>query len=190
MRNHAGEVVGCDVAMDLLRLARADAPVVQCDLADLSWLKTASVDGAYLVLVLEHLPDLEVLVSTSRIVRPGGSLVLVMNHPAFTADGAGPIMDTADGEFLWRWGDYFKPAACRMQGSNTAVTFYHRPLADILNKASAAGWMLEEMVETGFSDAAIAAQPGYVGQAANAATTGSALDEHSRWSGVVPMVVC
>lgn len=164
MRRYGGAVIGCDVAMDLLRFAHADAPVVRCDLADLSWLRTASVGGAYLVLVLEHLADLEVFASASRFVRPGGSLVAVMNHPAFTADGAGPIMDPSDGEVLWRWGNYFDAAECRMAGTGSAITFYHRPLADILNAASSSGWMLDTMVETGFSRAAVEAQPGYVGQ--------------------------
>ncbi|MCP3993951.1 MAG: class I SAM-dependent methyltransferase [bacterium] len=164
LRHHRGNVVGCDVAMDLLRRARVDAPVVRTDLRDLSWIRTASVDGAYLVLVIEHLPDLDLLAEATRIVRPGGSLVLVMNHPAFTADGAGPIIDPTDGEFLWRWGSYFEAAECRMLGSGAEVTFYHRPLADILNTASDAGWMLEELIEAGFSEEAVAAQPGYLGQ--------------------------
>lgn len=164
MRHRNGAAIGCDVAMDLLRIARVDSTVVRSDLRDLSWVKPGSVDGAYLVLVIEHLPDLGVIAEAARIVRRGGSLVLVMNHPAFTADGAGPIMDPTDGEFLWRWGNYFEPASCRMEGSDSEVTFYHRPLADILNAAGDAGWMLEEMVESGFSAAATAAEPGYAGQ--------------------------
>ena len=89
---------------------------------------------------------------------------MVMNHPAFTAKGAGPLLDPSDGEILWRWGNYFEAAACSMKTDGPAVTFYHRPLATVLNAAAQAGWMLERFVEVGFSEAAIATEPGYVGQ--------------------------
>ena len=164
MKSVTGPVVGCDVSSDLLSLARAAGPVVRAELPDLSWLRPGSIDLAYLVLVLEHLPDLDVFAAAARAVRRDGSLVLVMNHPAFTADGAGPILDPADGEVLWRWGSYFEPATCPMATTGAEVTFYHRPLADVLNVAAAAGWMLDELIETGFSRAALATEPGYVGQ--------------------------
>ncbi len=158
-----GTVVGCDVSIELLRLAGRH-PVVLSELPDLRWLRPGVVDTAYMVLVIEHLPDLEVFASAARVVRPGGSLVVVMNHPAFTAEGSGPIVDPADGEVLWRWGSYFVPATTRMATPAAEVTFYHRPLATILSAAGGAGWMLEELVETGLSAAAVAAEPGYLGQ--------------------------
>ncbi len=162
MRRHEGDVVGCDVSLDLLRLTRQ--PVVCAELPDLSWIRKGSFDGAYMVLVLEHLEDLTIFDAVARVVRPGGSLTIVMNHPAFTAEGAGPIMDPTDGEILWRWGSYFDPSASTMPGADSAVTFHHRPLSDVLNAAAAAGWALEEIHERGFSNAAIATRPEYVGQ--------------------------
>ncbi len=164
MKTLAGRVVGCDVSPDLLDLAGAAGPVVRCALPNLNWLRPGSIDLAYMVLVLEHLPSLEVFAAAANAVRRGGSLVLVMNHPAFTAAGAGPILDPTDGEVLWRWGSYFEQASSAMATTGAEVTFYHRPLADILNAAAAAGWMLDEIVETGFSKAALATEPGYVGQ--------------------------
>ncbi len=164
MRALPGSVVGCDVSPRLLEDACLAGPVVRANLPDLSWLKTDSVDLAYAVLVLEHLADEDIFASASRVVRRDGSFVLVMNHPAFTADGAGPIMDPSDGEMLWRWGRYFEKEACAMDTRRGAVTFYHRPLATILNTASDAGWVLERFVEVGFSKAAIATEPGYLGQ--------------------------
>ena len=164
MRNTGGQVIGCDISMALLHQARAAGPVVRSDLPDLSWLRSGSVAAAFMVLVLEHLDNLRIFAEAARVVGYGGRLVVVMNHPAFTADGAGPIMDPADGEMLWRWGNYFEPADCAMATSAATVTFYHRPLGMILNAAAAAGWSLDELIETGFSEAAIATEPGYVGQ--------------------------
>ncbi len=162
MKTVGGEAVGCDVSMDLLQLV--DAPVVRAELPELNWLRNGVVDTAFMVLVLEHLSGLEVLAQAARVVRPGGQLIIVMNHPAFTASGAGPILDPTDGEVLWRWGDYFAAAAAPMATAHANVTFYHRPLADVLNAAAAAGWSLDTIIETGLSKTAIATEPGYVGQ--------------------------
>lgn len=164
MRSCSRPVVGCDVAGTLLKRARDAGPVVRCALPNLAWLQSGAIDAAFMVLVLEHLPDLRIFAEAARVVAGGGRLAVVMNHPAFTADGAGPIMDPSDGEMLWRWGDYFDEAECSMATPGAAVTFYHRPLGAILNAAAAAGWMLDELVETGFSQEAIATEPGYVGQ--------------------------
>lgn len=164
MRAIANPVVGCDISPKLLARAKSAGPVVRSALPDLGWVRDGAIDLAYAVLVLEHLPDEQIFASASRIVREGGALVLVMNHPAFTAEGAGPLLDPSDGEVLWRWGEYFEAAACSMPTNGAAVTFYHRPLATLLNAAADAGWMLECLVEVGFSKAAIATEPGYVGQ--------------------------
>ena len=160
----AGRVIGCDVSIGLLRHVRVAGPLVQCELPNLDWLQPGSIEAAYMVLVLEHLPDLRIFEYAARAVATGGSMTIVMNHPTFTADGSGPIMDPSDGEVLWRWGRYFHPAASRMATPDADVTFYHRPLYDIVNAAADAGWKLDEMVETGFSEAAVATEPGYVGQ--------------------------
>lgn len=164
MRARGAATIGCDLVPALLDRAASAGPVVRAALPDLSWLRDGSIVTAYLVMVLEHLPDLEVLAATHRVVRNGGSLVLVMNHPAFMAEGAGPIMDPDDGEVLWRWGRYFEPAVVQMPGGAGEVVFYHRPLGPILEAAGAAGWRLVRLEERGLSRAAIAAHPGYAGQ--------------------------
>ena len=161
----AGNTVGTDISHKLLARAAAHGPVVQGRLPDLNWLRPASVDVAYAVLVLEHLPTLDLFEQVLRVVRPSGRLVVVANHPAFTEADAGPIVDQGDGEFLWRWGSYFDGASVPMPTAGHGfVTFHHRPLADILNAAAKAGWVLDQFCEVGFSAAAIDARPGYSGQ--------------------------
>lgn len=164
MRHLGQRVIGCDISQQLLIEARHSGPVVRCRLPDLSWIAGDAIAGAYAVLVLEHLADCDLFAAAARVVKPGGCLILVMNHPAFTADGAGPIMDASDGEFLWRWGRYFVESRVEMPAGERSVSFYHRPLADILNAAADAGWMLQRLVESGFSAAAIATERGYAGQ--------------------------
>jgi hypothetical protein len=73
-------------------------------------------------------------------------------------------MDPTDGEFLWRWGNYFDAAPVEMPAADASVTFFHRPLHSVLNAAAHAGWCLDRIVEAGLSEAAVAAHPGYAGQ--------------------------
>jgi SAM-dependent methyltransferase len=164
MRARGRATIGCDLVLDLLRDAAGAGPVVRAELPDLGWLREGVIGTAYVVMVLEHLPDLGVFGAAHRVVRPGGALVLVMNHPAFMAKGAGPIMDPDDGEVLWRWGRYFEVATVEMATEGGGVVFHHRPLGEILEAAGAAGWSLVRFVERGLSPAAIEAHPGYVGQ--------------------------
>jgi SAM-dependent methyltransferase len=140
--------VGVELASDLARLASEKAPTVIDVLPDLKSIRSQSVDGAYSVLVLEHLPETSsFFAGVARVVRPGGVFGLVINHPAWTAPGSTPITDE-EGETLWRPGDYFTPGGASEEpaGDNT-VTFYHRTTADLLNDAAAAGWSLERMIE-------------------------------------------
>jgi SAM-dependent methyltransferase len=155
--------IGCDLNVELLRQAHTVGPVVACRLPDLGWIRPAAVDGAYASLVAEHLPDLApFLAGLAEAVTEGGPLVLVVNHPLFTAPESGPIVDPTDGEVFWRWGTYLEEGFTEEPAGDGRVTFYHRPLANILNSAAAAGWSLTRVVELGVSpesdDALLASQ--------------------------------
>jgi SAM-dependent methyltransferase len=166
LRELGGDLVGCDLSHALLTRCSGTAPVVACRLPDLGWLRSESLEGAYAVLVLEHLPDVtKMFEAVHRVVKPGGSLVVVANHPAFTAAGAGPIVDLTDGEVLWRWGPYLDEAPTLTDVGGATVTFHHRPIGAWLRTAATARWVLEDMQERGLSDAAIAAEAGYADQA-------------------------
>ncbi len=157
--------IGCDISIELLERARRSGPVVRCRLPSLGWLRADAVDGAYAVLVLEHLSDAgRFFAETARVVRPGGSLVVVANHPAFTAEGSGPIVDLSDGEVLWRWGPYFEAGEVTAPLGASEVTMHHRSLGVLLTTAAEAGWSLSIMREMPLSPAAVCAVPGYFGQ--------------------------
>lgn len=158
-------IVGCDGSMLLLRVAAQRLPVVRCRLPDLGWLRDGVLGGASTVLVLEHLDDLGATFSQlHRVVRPGGTFAAILNHPAFTAPSAGPMLDPADGEILWRWGDYFTPSTTKVPFGSMEVPFHHRPLGDLLSTAADRGWVLERCVERPLSAAAVRGEPGYAGQ--------------------------
>ena len=71
---------------------------------------------------------------------------MVINHPMWTAPDSTPITD-ADGEVLWRPGEYFSPNSTDVPTGQGIVTFHHRTMASFLNKAAEAGWSLEHMIE-------------------------------------------
>ncbi len=79
-------VIGCDLDETLLPIAHKVGPVVRCELPELSWLRDVACDGAYASLVIEHLNDAATLFREAhRVVRPGGVLAIVINHPVFAA---------------------------------------------------------------------------------------------------------
>jgi SAM-dependent methyltransferase len=157
--------VGCDVSPALARLARRQGPVVLGRLPDLGWLRDASIDGAVAVLVLEHVDDAErFFAESARVVRPGGTLALVANHPIFTAPGSVPIVDVTDGEVLWRWGPYLEVGSSQEPAGGRSLTFHHRPLGELLTIAAGRLWRLERLTEVGLGRIGEEELPGEQGQ--------------------------
>lgn len=153
-------VVGCDQDAVLLSHAAADGPVVRSRLPDLGWLADSSVDGVSAVLVLEHIENYQrLLAEAARVVGPEGRLVVVANYPAFTAPGAGPLIDPGDGEVTWRWGAYLQEGTSVEPAGSFNLLMYHRPLSSLLNAAAAAGWGLERLEERGPGAASAARDP-------------------------------
>ena len=159
-----GRVFGCDRSERLLRDASAVDPVVLCELPHLAWLQEGSIDAAFSVFVVDLVEDIDVFFAeAARVVAPTGSLVVIINHPAFTAPGSGPFMDP-DRDVFWRWGDYLERGTSLVPAGPGAVTMYHRSTGDILTSAARAGWHLEEMAEAPLGPAAIEREPSYAGQ--------------------------
>lgn len=161
MRAVAGvgaDVVGCDVSEALLR--NGSGSRVRARLPDLGWARSGAFDGAFAVLVLEHMAEVAgVFEAARRVVGPGGVLTVVINHPVFTAPGAGPFVDPEDGETLWRWGAYLTAGQTEEPAGRGSVTFHHHPLGEILGEAAAAGWTLERFEERPVGEAAAARDP-------------------------------
>lgn len=140
-------VIGVELVQDLASAASNTAPTVIGELPELSYFRPDSVDGAYCVLVLEHIEDIESLfASVGRVVSRGGVFALVANHPIWTAPGSTPITDV-DGETLWRSGGYFSGGFTDEPAGESAVRFHHRSMSDLLNSAAQAGWSLEKVLE-------------------------------------------
>lgn len=110
-------------------------------------IRDAAYDGVYCVLTLEHVVDHQTFFEeAARVVRKGGILAIVVNHPVWTAPDATPITDQF-GEVLWRPGEYFSSGLTEMPAGDGLVVFHHRSMSELLNSAALAGWSLESMVE-------------------------------------------
>lgn len=138
------QVVGVELVEELA--VHAKGPVVVSKLPVVP-VRTGSLFGAYAVLVLDHLEDHEAFFEeTARVVRPGGFLAVVSNHPMWTSPGSTPILDS-DGEILWRPGHYFERGLSVEPADGGEVLFFHRSFSDLLNAAAAAGWRLMKTIE-------------------------------------------
>ncbi len=153
-------VLGCDISQPLLRHAAAAGSVVRCRLPSLAWLRDGAVDATVSVLVLELFAEVRpIFEEVRRVTRRGGDFGIVVNHPAYTAAGSGPVVDLTDGEVLWRWGPYFDPGSSQEAAGEAAVTFHHRTMAELLTVAAQTGWRLERLVEHRLSQNALAKLP-------------------------------
>ena len=86
---HGANVVGTDISKELIDLARkekrANSPTYHVSSADkLEFSQDGSFDLAVIVLALQNIENLSGTVNECvRVLKTGGRLILVMNHPAF-----------------------------------------------------------------------------------------------------------
>jgi SAM-dependent methyltransferase len=149
---------GIDLSVELLMTSRFVGPVIRGLFPSLGCIRDNVFDAALVSLVVEHLEDeATFFAELGRVVRSGGRLALVVNHPMFTAPASAPIQE--DDEVLWRPGRYFERGYTDEKAGEGTIRFHHRTMAELLNAASAGGWDLERMVEVGATDTQVERHP-------------------------------
>ncbi len=158
------DVLGVDPTAALIELAmeRAGGPEYLVAGAEALPVDDESVDAAIICLVLEHIDDPEPVMSEiSRVLRPGGRLVLFLNHPLLQTPGSALIVDhmVEPVETYWRLGPYLPGGASVEEVQRDVfVRFVHRPLSDYVNGLTDAGLQIVHMEEppppAGFLDKA------------------------------------
>ncbi len=109
----------------------------------------ASFDAAFACLVFEHIEGTaEALSEVGRVLRPGGTFLLFLNHPLLQAPGSGWVDDHILGEQYWRIGAYLlEHHGVEEVDKNIWIPFVHRPLSVYVNALVAAGLYLTAMIE-------------------------------------------
>lgn len=132
------------VALARKRCAGLDVVIREADFSrPLDWIADGSFNRILCSLALDYVERLDpVFAEFARVIRPGGILVFSMGHPM--RDWMDPRTRGDTSYFdtnRWgvHWGGFGEP--------KPYVESYRRPLQDILNPLSAAGWHLDRFVE-------------------------------------------
>ena len=158
----AREVLGVDLAPQLIafarerKIARAHFEVASVD--DMSaTAPNASFDVALIVLALQNIKEMpETLAEAARVLVPGGSLIIVLNHPCFRIPKASSwgFDETADVQYrrIDHYGKSFSVAMDMNPGAGESAekihTFsFHRPLQEYFKALSKAGFSVTGLEE-------------------------------------------
>lgn len=141
--------VGVDLSGGQLRHARARLPVARADATALP-LADGVVPAAVCVLAHTDMPDYPAAIAeAARVLVPGGRLVHVGVHPCFCgafADRTDPERIVIDGGYAERERTF---RSWNSHGVRARVGAWHLPLADLLTAVTAAGLVLDRVVESG-----------------------------------------
>lgn len=143
LRERGASVAGFDASPAMIRLARErlgdDADLKVADLTLPLPYDNAAFDDALAVLVLHYFEDWSgPLAELRRILRPGGRLVVVVNHPAITpvlnpdADYFATVPNTEEYDF---------------DGVSATLTIWYRSLSAMSESFNAAGFRISAIGE-------------------------------------------
>ena len=158
LQSSGAEVTGIDAAEPLIRIARNRGPAAICyhvsNALDLSFLPAAHYAAAACVLAIQNIhPIAPVFTAVQRVLKPGGRLVMVLNHPSFR----GPK------ETSWGWDEkrgiqyrrvdrYLVPRKAPIvtnpgSAPGTYTWTFHKPLEAYVKALGAAGLLIDAIEE-------------------------------------------
>lgn len=125
----------------------------------------SSFDAVVACLVLEHVGSLEAAVcEVARVLAPGGTFLLLANHPLMQTPGSGWIDDRVLDEQYWRVGPYLEEGETLEEvDKGVRITFYHRPLSRYVNVMADNGLVVSRMDEPAPPEGFLALAPEYRG---------------------------
>lgn len=143
LAERGAQVVGFDASPAMVRIAQQrldpSVPVLVADLGASLPFGTGEFDDAVASLVLHYLEDWSgPLAELRRVLRPGGRLVVVVNHPVIR-----PVVYPDE--------DYFAVTSYTedytFDGQTAELTFWHRPLHAMTDAFAAAGFRISTISE-------------------------------------------
>ncbi len=151
-------VIGSDIGPELIRVAeeKGGGPSYRVSPAEnLSWVPAHSQDIVVAVLTLQNMEKIEpVFGQVSKVLKKGGALVCVLNHPAFRIPKATAWgFDDASGVQYRRVDAYLSARKEKMdmhpgQKGNASHTYsFHRSLQDYMKAFKGAGFAITRLEE-------------------------------------------
>lgn len=147
LRDRGARITAFDSSQAMVALAQErlgpDARVLQADLAEPLPFETGEFDDVTVSLVLHYLEDWSgPLAELHRVLKPGGRLILSVNHPIIR-------------EVVYPEDDYFATSPYTEEytfdGQAASLTFYHRPLHAMSDAFTRAGFAISTISEPPFS---------------------------------------
>jgi ubiquinone/menaquinone biosynthesis C-methylase UbiE len=143
LRAKGADVSGFDVSAAMVELARRrlgeDADLAVADLAAPLPYPDAEFDDVIASLVLHYLQDWTApLAELRRVMKPGGRLMVVVNHPAAYAI----VYPDADYFAVTQYSEDYV-----LDGQTVWLTFWHRPLHAMSDAFTAAGFRIATVSE-------------------------------------------
>lgn len=147
LRDQGANVSGIDASAGMLEQARlrlgADADLRQADLADPLPFPDDEFDDVIASLVLHYLEDWgPTLTELRRVLRPGGRLIVSVNHPV-----ADYLIEYTAGRRPDYFATYASPAEWPVGDQTIKVTFWNRPMHAMTDAFIAAGYRIARMSE-------------------------------------------
>ena len=144
LRDRGAIVTGFDRSTKMLELARrrlgAGADLQVADLSRPLPYSDGAFDDVIVSLVLHYLEDWTApLAELRRVLRPGGRLILAVNHPIL---GHALVRPGADYFATFRWSEEYT-----FSGQSAVLTYWHRPLPAMTGAFTAAGFRIAVISE-------------------------------------------
>jgi len=145
LRDRGAIVTGLDSSAEMLKLARRrlgdDADLQMADLSRPLPFPHGAFDDVFVSLVLHYLEDWTApLAELRRVLRPGGRLIMSVNHPI---TGHPLTRPGADYWATYQWSDEYTTSS----GHSYVLTYWHRPLPAMIDAFTAAGFRIAAIDE-------------------------------------------
>lgn len=163
---HGAYVIGVDVAPELIERARqetarispkAEVRALSFEVAsadNLSFIAPASVDKVVIVLAIQNIANAHrVFAECARILKPKGSVYIVLNHPVFRIPQSSSWgWDAAEHAQYRRVDRYLSESKIKIQmhpggDPHTTTISFHRPLQYYIKALGKSGLLVNDMEE-------------------------------------------
>ena len=164
LAKNGAQVTGCDISAELIDIAKKNSPkeiiyfVAPAD----KIVTDEKFDTAVIVLAIQNIEDMRAaFIESARLLKTGGRLVMVMNHPIFRIPQSSSWQWDGDAHKQYRRIDSYMTdnkikidmapgtavGAKKAQNANATTISFHRPLQSYFKALNSAGLVVTRLEE-------------------------------------------